>query len=614
MAEDEAATVRTLGDYREEIALLVRQHRGRVVDTAGDSLLAEFPTALEAVRAAVEIQRVIQVRNADLSPERRMQFRMGVHLGDVMVEGGRIYGDGVNIAARLQALAEPGGICISAEVHGQVRHKLDIEYADLGEQRVKNIPDPVHVYRIQVEAATLPSVEPRLGPRTLAAAGAVLVLAVAGWLLWQLGARRSPAPEASIPLADLEAAATGEHFTVPGFGSAPAIAVLAFDNLSGDPEQEYFADGIAEELINRLSAFRSLPVIARNSSFTYKGKAVNVTQVSRELGARYIVEGSVRRAGGRVRISAQLIDATIGHHVWAETYDRELQDIFAVQDEITEAIAGSLGWAWRVSEAKHAMHKDPRDLDAYDLTMRGFWHLRRSTAEDNRKARALFERAIEIDPQHPLPFALLANAHYSDNLFQWTDSPTRSLAEQFRAAERCLKLDPAWGLCHWTLAWAWSLTGQRDKALAAAELAVELAPSFPLAHQTLGLFLAVTGHPERGIAHQQKAMRLSPLSPMMSYYLHCIALAHFAAERYEEAVRWEQRALQRKPDYWISLGTLASSYAHLGREDDARSAVWKMIESNPESSAEAFTMIFSVADAAFIEAWLDGLRKVGWEG
>jgi adenylate cyclase len=371
----------------------------------------------------------------------------------------------------------------------------------------------------------------------------VLVLAVAGWLLWQLGARRSVAPEPSTPVADLEAATTDEDFTVPGFGTAPTIAVLAFDNLSGDPEQEYFADGIAEELITRLSASRSFPVIARNSSFTYKGKAVNVTQISRELGARCIVEGSVRRAGGRVRISAQLIDVTTGHHVWADTYDRELQDIFAVQDEITEAIAGSLGWAWQVSEAKRAMYKDPRTLGAYDLTMGGLWHLYRSTAEDNRKARALFERAIEMNPQQPLPFALLANAHYSNNLFQWTDSPTRSLAEQFRAAERCVKLDPAWGLCHWALAWA-----------------------------------------------------------------------HFAAERYEETVHWEQRALQRNPDYWISLGTLASSYAHLGREEDARSAVRKMIESNPESSAEAFTMIFSVADAAFIEAWLDGLRKVGWEG
>jgi adenylate cyclase len=1023
MAEDEAATVRTLSDYREEIGLLVRQHRGRVVDTAGDSLLAEFPTATDAVSCAVDIQGSLAVRNAALTPGRRMEFRIGIHLGEVRVEGERIYGDGVNIAARLEGLAEAGGVCISATVHEQVRHKLDLGYVDLGDRTLKNIPDPVRVYRIQLRSEpkerARPSAAERKRPErlraALVAAAAVLLLigfglwaswprplgllidvagvsglpvdpsppeepsivvlpfanlsgdpeqeyfsdgitedlttelarnpflfvisrnsaftykgksvkvedvgrelgvlyvlegsvrkaggrvritaqlvdATSGGHLWserydrdlseilalqseisqeiqaavgaevrqaefervarrptrslsaaevtwkaayhlfrvtrednqkarhlferaveldpgfapahawlggtywtefasgwsrdpklldraeELGRRaialdplhpmgyvtvgwahhlrgelveaiaaaeraievapsfevghalrgvalaregrlieatrsmrralrlspRSPLPGVLMSVAyvnfaagrreegvdfleraraasrdnllprvglaayyeqegqhakaaavvqemlrvvpDLTAeramelipglegaisseelaqypdtlrkaglakeAPAAEDFTVPGFGGAPAIAVLAFDNLSGDPEQEYFADGIAEALITRLSAWRSFPVIARNSSFTYKGKAVDVKQVSRELGARYIVEGSVRRAGGRVRISAQLIDATTGHHVWAETYDRELQDIFAVEDEIAEAIAGSLGWAVTDSEGKHAMYEDPRDLDAYQLAIRGFWHLYRVTVEDNLKARAFFERAIELNPQRPAAFAGLAATHYADSFLQWTDSPARSLAEQFRAAERCVKLDPAWGLCQWALAWAWSLMGERDKALAAAELAVELAPSSPAAHQALGLFLAVTGHPEEGIAHQQRAVRLDPLSPMQGYYLHSIALAHFAAGRYEEAVRWEERALQRNPDSWISLGTLASSYAHLGREGEARSAVRKMMESNPEASAEGFARIFSVADAAFTEAFLGGLRKAGLE-
>jgi adenylate cyclase len=390
--------------------------------------------------------------------------------------------------------------------------------------------------------------------------------------------------------------------------------VLPFDNLSGDPEQEYFADGIAEDLITRLSSFRDLPVIARNSSFTYKGKAVDVKQVSRELGARYVVEGSVRKSGERLRISAQLIDATTGSHVWARTYDRELRDIFEIQDEITEAIAGSVSRALLASEAERAIRKEPRNLDAYDYHMRAMWHLAKMTKEDNRKARALLERAVELDPEDAGTFSDLAIAHYLANLYQWTDSPARSLAEQFKAAQTCLKLDSAMGDCHGALAWAHSLSGQRDQAIASAELAVELEPGNPLAHQRLGLWLAVTGNPDKGIAHQQRAMRLSPRSPFTSYYMHCISLGHFASGRYDKVVEWEQQALQRTPDYWISLGTLAASYAHLGRTEEARSTLEKMLRNNPEYSEDAFRMIFSIADAAFIESWLEGIRKAGSEG
>ena len=335
MADDESATIRTLGDYREEIAVLIRQHRGRVVDTAGDSLLAEFPTATDAVSCAVEIQGVLKVRNAAVLQDRRMEFRVGVHLGEVRVEGDRIYGDGVNIAARLEALAEPGGICISRTVHDQVESKLDLRCKDLGEQSLKNIPKPVPVFRVRIGAEPgAAKAEPRPRSRVLVVAGVLLVLVAGSWALWNLAGDRSTSPEAAIS----EERLTAEELSVPGFSGAPAIAVLPFDNLSGDPEQEYFADGMAEDLITRISAWRWFPVIARNSSFVYKGQAVDVKQVSRELGVRYVVEGSVRKGGDRVRISAQLIDATTGHHVWAETYDRELRDIFAVQDEITDSI------------------------------------------------------------------------------------------------------------------------------------------------------------------------------------------------------------------------------------------------------------------------------------
>jgi adenylate cyclase len=497
-----------------------------------------------------------------------MEFRIGIHLGEVRIEGERLYGDGVNIAARLEKLAGPGGICLSGTVQEQVRRKLDLGYEDLGMQDLKNIPDPVQTYRVLLEPQETSAPDQAPGIDTL---------------------------------------------TVPGFGSRPAIAVLAFDNLSGDPEQEYFADGFADELITLLSASREFPVIARNSSFTYKGKAVDVKQVGRELGVRYVVEGSVRKAGDRVRVTAQLIDAATGGHVWAETYDRHLRDIFEIQDEITEAIVGSMGHALLLSEGKRAIQKEPRNLDAYDYRMQGLWHGFKLTREDNRKSQTCFEKAIELDPEYAEAFANLAFSHYMDNLRQWTDSPARSLGEQFRNAEKCIELDNTNPRGHHALAWACSLSGQRDRALTAARLAVELQPSFAEGHLALGLFLIMTGRHDEGIAHQERALRLSPRSVLTSYAIHCTSLGHFGAGRYEESVECEHRAQQLAPDYWISLGTLTASCAHLGRMEEARSTLQKMLRSNPEYSEDAFRMIYSIADVDFVERWLGGIRKAGLE-
>jgi adenylate cyclase len=432
--------------------------------------------------------------------------------------------------------------------------------------------------------------------------------------------RRGEAPQEKAPSAATESGSATDFsssdldpLTVPGFKGRPAIAVLPFDNLSGDPEQEYFADGFADELITLLSASPEFPVIARNSSFIYKGRAVDVTQVSRELGVRYVVEGSVRKTGDRVRITAQLIDATHGGHVWAETYDRHLRDIFEIQDEITEAIVGSMGHALVLSEARRAIDKEPQNLDAYDYRMRGVWHFFKLTKEDNRKAQTFFEKAIELDPEYAEAFSNLAFLHYMDNLRQWTDSPARSLAEQFRTAEKCIQLDNTNPRGHHALAWACSLSSKRDQAIAAAELAVELQPSFAEGHLALGLFLIMTGRHDEGIAHQEKALRLSPRSVLTSYSIHCTSLGHFGAGRYEKSVECEHRALQLAPDYWISLGTLTASCAHLGRMEEARSALEKMLRSNPEYSEDAFRMIYSIADADFVERWLGGIRKAGWK-
>ncbi|MEE8571763.1 MAG: adenylate/guanylate cyclase domain-containing protein, partial [Gemmatimonadota bacterium] len=393
MAEDEEATVRTLTAYREQLAVLIRQHRGRVVDSPGDNVLAEFPTVLDAVRSAIEIQRVLAARNADLLRERRMDFRIGVHMGDVRVEAGRIYGDGVNIAARLEGLAPPGGICISATVHDQVRNKLEVGYEDLGDLTVKNMPEQVRVYELRLARVEIEpprsSAGPRRGLRTTAlVSGTVLLLLAVGIAVtW-------PRPLGLI----LDLAGLSGPPVNPALPDEPSIVVLPFANLSGDPEQEYFSDGITEDLTTDLSGNPFLFVISRNSAFTYKGKAVKAEEVGRELGVRYVLEGSVRKAEGRVRITAQLIDATTGFHLWSERYDRDLADIFSLQSEISEKILAAVGVEITDAELARIRGKPTNDLTAYDLVQRGLAHFNRFTRKDNDEARRLFEQAIELDP------------------------------------------------------------------------------------------------------------------------------------------------------------------------------------------------------------------------
>jgi adenylate cyclase len=570
MAEDEAATIRTLSDYREAVAMLVRQRRGRVVDAPGDNLLAEFPTALDAVRCAVEVQAVLGARNASLPPERRMEFRIGIHMGDVAVEEDRLYGDGVNIAARLEGLAEAGGVCISATVHEQVRNKLDVGYTDLGDQTVKNIPDLVHVYRVRLDAE----------PKSAAAAGGE--------------------------------ATAADRLTVSGFGERPAIAVLPFDNMSGDPEQEYFADGIAEDLITRLSAWRRFPVIARNSSFVYKGEAVDVKRLSQELGVRYVVEGSVRKAGDRVRVTAQLIDATTGHHVWAERYDRRLEDIFALQDEITQAIVEGIEPSIRAYEPERAIQRDPRNLDAWDLAQRGNWHAQRMTREDSDQARQLFERALELDPRSVSALGGLALVHYLEVYLQWTESAERSVSELVRCAETAVACDEKDPHAQIALATAYSLTGPQDKMLAAAERAVELNPSLATAYFYIGNFLALAGRPEEAIASLEKGMRLSPRDPLLFGFLSGMAWAHAAAGRDAEAIDWARRSLKQRSDWIDGLTALAASCAHLGRLEEAQRVAEDIRRLHPKLSLSRMDRFLAGATAPeFTRRILDGLRKAG---
>jgi adenylate cyclase len=557
MARDDRATVRTLEAHRDILGSRVRQFGGRVVDEAGDSLLAEFPSAADAVGCALEVQRALGERNAELPESQVMAFRIGVHLGDVLVAEDRIYGDGVNIAARLQALADPGGICISGTVYDQVRSHYGELCEDRGEQRLKNIDRPVRTYR--------------LGSTD----------------------RRTPA---------------GSDLTVPGFGGRPAIAILAFDNMSNDPDQEYFGDGIAEDLITHLSCMGRLPVISRNSSFSYKGRSVDIVRVSRELGARYVVEGSVRRAGSRVRINAQLIDATTGHHLWAERYDRELDDIFALQDEITETIAKALAPVVGSAERRRILGRAPESLDAWDCLQRAQWHFRQLTPDNNRIVKTFCRRALELDPGFADAKAFLAVSFLFDIFNFWTEEPDAAARECLRNAEEAVGLDESSPTCREALGWARVFAQDPERAVAEFERALALNPSFARAHWGLGVALYSRDRADEAVAAIEKAIRLSRNDPMLNLFEHNLGMAHFVAGRYERAAECARRSIALNPDLASPQRLLAASCGLLGRIDDARLAIAELRRISPDFSAEAFRQ----ANPVVADSMLEGLRKAGW--
>ena len=561
MEADEVGTLARLKSHREAlIDYTISEHNGRIVKEMGDGLLVEFPSVVEAVRCAVEIQGEMAARNAEVPQGRRIVFRIGINVGDVIVEGDDIYGDGVNVAARLEALTPPGGICISRAARDQVRDKLDLVLEDLGEHQVKNIARPIRVFRVPVAGTE---------PTTVV-----------------------PASEAPLALPD-----------------KPSIAVLPFENMSGDPEQEYFSDGIAEDIITDLSKASGLFVIARNSAFTYKGRAVNVQEVSRDLGVRYVLEGSVRKAGNRGRSTAQLIDGTTGGHLWGERYDRDLTDIFAVQDEVTQHIVSALAVKLTPDERERVVSKGTDNLEAYDLYLRGREHLQRQTKESNAQARSLLERAIELDPRFAVAIAALSFAHVEAYINQWSGEADRALQLALDLAQRAAEIDDSEPSAHFALGLAYHWLRQFDLAIAEAERAIALDPNYATGHVLLGHILEYAGRPDEAIESLNTAMRLDPHYP--DIFLHFLALAHFHSGRYDDAIAASERRLTRKPESDISRVLLASSYGHLGRADEARAEWEKVFEVNPDYSLEHKRKILPYKNPADFEHFADGLRKAG---
>lgn len=558
MAADEAATVAAMRLHRETLGGFVREHHGRVVNAVGDNMLAEFASAVDAAACAVAAQRELARREADLPEDRRLRFRIGVHLGDLVIEEDEIFGDGINIAARLEALAEPGGVCASAAVVEQVRGKVEAGFDHIGEQTLKNIPQPVRVYRLR-------------------------------------------------PLVDGEAPESAT--TVPGFGGRPAIAVLPFEHRGTDADQAFLADGIAEELIARLSAFRLFPVISRSSTFTYKGKRVDARQVSRELPARYVVEGSVQGVAGRVRVAVQLVDGVQGLQMASERWDRELDDVFALQDDVAQTIVAAIEPALTRAERHRARQKPAPQLDAWESFQRGAWLLFGLRArEELREALPLFAQARQLDRDFGSAAALESVAYSALLTYQWADDTEQAVAAAMAAAETSLALgeDDPWG--HTALGYACSFAGDRPRAIAAFERAIELNPSLALAHQGLSGMLSAE-HPDEAVRVMEKCLRLSPRDPQMHLLVHQLAVAHFMAGRYADAIARDEESLRHRADQPHVYRILAAAYGHLGRSAEAQAALATMHRIAPQFSLDTFQRTNS---EALVTRTLEGWRRAGW--
>jgi adenylate cyclase len=555
MSQDEVGTIRTLNSYKKVMSSLIEQYSGRVVDAPGDNLLAELGSVIDAVTCAVEIQQKLAERNAELPDNRKMEFRIGINLGDVIEEDGRIYGDGVNIAARLEEMAEAGGICISGTVYDQIENKLDLQYEYLGKQTVKNITKPIRVYRICRKNVSAPDVTKAIK-----------------------------------------------------FPEKPSIAVLPFVNISGDPDQEYFSDGITEDLITDLSKLSGLFVIARNSAFTYKGKSVKVQEVSKDLGVLYVLEGGVRKAAERVRITAQLVDATTGRHLWAERYDRDLEDIFKVQDEVTQKIVNALAIRLTRNEEDRLARRYTDNLEAYDYTLRGLDYYFRFTKEAYGPALKMFEKAIELDSAYALAYSWLGLTH----LHGWTQGWNRDPQEvdlAFKLAQKAITLDDTLSEAHRILGDIYLYKKMHDRAIAEREMAIALDPNNADGLAGLGEVLIYDGKIDEGIAFVKKAIRLNPHHH--AWYFWILGSAFGLQGQYKEAEEILKRALIRNPDFFIVHLSLALTYAETGRLKEARAAVEESLKINPDLSLELIREMAPFKDQEIVERVIEVLQNAG---
>lgn len=581
MRADEEGTHQKLKSHRRElIDPTISNRRGRIVRTTGDGMLVEFASAVDAVRCAVEIQRGMVERNAAVPAEKRIQFRIGINVGDIFSDDNDIYGDGVNVAARLEALAEPGGVCISRAVHDQVRDRLGFTFEDAGEHLVKNLARPIGVYRIRIrdDPAARDS-------RWTARAAAETV---------------DPTPTGP---------PVQTAFNPPRLPDKPSIAVLPFTNMSGDPEQEYFSDGITEDIITALAHIRWFFVIARNSTFLYKGHAADVKQVGRDLGVRYVLEGSVRKSGRRVRVTGQLLDATTGNHIWSERYDRELTDIFALQDEITASVVGTIEPKLIAAEGLRAETRSAEDLDAWDLVARALSHFWRLTEGDNAAAIGILRQAVERHPTYAPAHSMLAFALLISAWVGWTP-PTAGRDAAARLASRAAELDDSDPWAHLALGWLAFMDRRTDDALLHHRAALELNPNFAAAAGSIGVALALDGQCEPALDYFAQALRMSPRDPFNSIFFAGMGAAYYLSGRYQEAIKWPRQAVQMRPGFIGARRILCASLAMAGHLEEAEAELNAIRRMQPKLSIAWIRQTVPYTPRA-MERFLDGMRKAG---
>lgn len=558
MGADEEATLSQMKAHRRALVEpKIEEHRGRIANTTGDGLLVEFASVIDAVRCAVDIQRGMVARNVEVAADRRIEFRIGVNVGDIIFDGGDIFGDGVNVAARLEALAEPGGICVSARVHDDVRGKLDIAFADAGEQQLKNIELPVRVYRARLAA----------------------------------GPAAPSRPALALP-------------------DKPSIAVLPFDNLSSHADQDYLADGIVEAITGALSRIRSFFVIARNSAFTYKGRPTNVREIGKELGVAYVLEGSTQKAGNRIRIIVQLIETEGGAHVWAGRHDGTIDDIFDLEDRITEQVAGALQPSIRIAEIERSRRKRPQDLGAYDYAMRAMPHVWALEKEESAKALELLDKALAIDSNYPLALSLAGWCHAQRSVYNWAGDIAQSQTRALALAERAAELSGDDPLILAVLGAIHTFVRNHGTARVLLERAVAIDPNAAWAWSRLGWLDNYSDRPKHAIEKFERALRLSPLDPMNFNNFVGMGSAHEVAGEYDQAVAFYRRGLEERPHaIWI-YRNLASSLAGAGRLEEAKEAYAQMLRGYPDLTAARLrqAMVFT---PAFLDRMVDNLRKLG---
>jgi adenylate cyclase len=563
MGVDEEGTLAHLRTFRKTlIDPKITAHRGRIVKTTGDGLLVEFASAVDAARCAIEVQQYMAEQNASVSPDKRIEWRIGIHVGDVISEDNDIFGDGVNIAARLEGIAQPGGVCISDDAHRQIRGKVDTAFDDIGSQTLKNIAEPMRAWNVRLDG--------------------------------RIPSTAKPSTFDVQPLA---------------LPDKPSIAVLPFENMSGDPEQEYFADGMVEEITTALSRFKWLFVIARNSSFTFKGQAVDVKEVGRRLGVRYVLEGSVRKASGKVRVTGQLVDAVTGAHIWADRFERDLTDVFALQDEVTVAVVSAIQPKLLQTEIAMAARRRPENLTAYDLYLRAMPQFYLTTREGLAEAIRLAHRALELDPRFGLVAALAGICHMNNVLWDYGIDPQFDRKEAVRLLRLALSIDDS---DPETLAWAALISafmvGDCESAIEMADRAVALNPNSYWAWNSRGHVYRIAGLPEEAIRSFERAMRMSPVDPALHITLVGMGYAFIDLGRFDEAIVAGKKAQRQNPSFPVAYRCLASAFAHLGRDAEAREAAARLLEVDPAFTISAWIARGGQSNAKLL---IEGLRKAG---